>query len=272
MAPRPSPAASAARLPDPGPPPATCAGGLARTQKPVHVAGALTVTVTEAPFLPAHLTPDAADAHLTWLREAYGAGDAVKGELEHLADALSSGRHVILTGSAALTGNIDAALRYTLQARHRLAAKTLWTHTAEELLALRGEYAATLVLGGRTAATYFLSVTDARVVIHTTKGVREYTPAALLATLHGTHFTNVHHHPLPEGQGKPTERVIVQVPSTAQAQPSSPAQSSAPAPVEPVPVEPSAPSLEGAADPEAPAPQPAASAPEAPAVEKAAWE
>lgn len=199
------PASPAVRIPDPGPPPPRTCGGIARSATPTRNAFMTDVDVTQAPYTVGNLS---GEAHLQWLRAAYADGQDVKAALERLADRVAAGTHVVLTGPDTLTRNVDAALRSTLQARHGLTGKTLWTHDAAHLTRLEGSWQATLILGGREATTYTLHFQGEDVTVHTTRGERHYTRATLADVLHGTYFTGVHPAPPQEtpsaGPPRPT--------------------------------------------------------------------
>ena len=179
----------AARVPEPGPPPATTSGGIARSVHATRNAFMADVDVLQPPFTAGTL---AGDAHLNWLRGQYAQGADVKGALERLADRVATGTNVVLVGPPDVTRNIDAALRYTLQARHGLTGKTLWTHTAPDLAALDWTWHATLILGGRPATTYTFAFAGDAVTVDTTQGPRHYSRATLQDTLYGAYFTDVH--------------------------------------------------------------------------------
>ncbi|MBZ9751776.1 hypothetical protein K7W42_13005 [Deinococcus sp. HMF7604] len=176
----------AVSLPEPGPPPPSAAGGLARTSALVHTSFMHEVDVET--LCPTELR---GDEHLDWLREQFIAKTAVHDACLALVTRVVQGEHVLLEGPDDLTHNVDLALRATLRRLHGIEARTLWTHTSDQLLALSGQIKATLILAGRPGATYTLSFDGPNVTVETTAGPRVQTRDELAGILRGSYFADV---------------------------------------------------------------------------------
>ncbi|MBZ9714487.1 hypothetical protein [Deinococcus multiflagellatus] len=181
-----SAARAAVSLPEPGPPRPSAAGGLARTNAPVQTGFMHEVDVER--LCP---TPLRGDEHLQWLREEFLAKTPVFDAIHELIRRVMQGEHILLRGPDDLTRNVDLALRATLRLTHQIEARTLWTHTSDQLLALSGHVKATLILGGRPGTTYTLAFDGPQVTVQTTEGPRISTREQLAGILRGSYFADV---------------------------------------------------------------------------------